>query len=178
MNYAAFTEADTKQVIQLFTDVFSDSEGEAEGLVIGELVSNLISDTPDSDLLGFTARENDTLVGCIFFSRFRVPKNQTAFILSPVAVSTSTQGTGVGQALISFGLEQLKSNGVDLAFTYGDPAYYCKTGFKQITEDIVKAPYPLSQPIGWLAQVLDGSPLKKLVGPTQCVSALSDAKYW
>ena len=178
MKYAAFIEADTEKVILLFTEVFSDSEGEAEGNVIGELVSNLISDTPASDLLGFTAYDNDVLVGCIFFSRFIVPSHRSAFILSPVAVATTAQGTGVGQALIAYGLEKLKLSKVALAFTYGDPAYYCKTGFQKISEDMVKAPYPLSQPIGWLGQSIDGTPMEHLDGPTQCVSALSHSKYW
>ena len=72
----------------------------------------------------------------------------------------------------------LKSLGVNLAFTYGDPAFYSKTGFTQISESVVKAPYVLSQPIGWLAQTLDGNPIKATHGATQCVEALSDQKYW
>lgn len=83
-----------------------------------------------------------------------MPSGQRAFILSPVAVSTDVQGKGVGQALIRYGLDHLKSLGVELVFTYGDPGYYSKVGFEQITEAIVKAPWPLSQPIGWLALAL------------------------
>ena len=63
-------------------------------------------------------------------------------------------------------------------FTYGDPGYYSKVGFEQITETIVKAPCPLSQPIGWLAQSLDGGTVQAMSGPTRCVEALNDPGLW
>jgi len=52
-----------------------------------------------------------------------------AFLLGPVAIHTSYQGKGIGQKLINFGLNTLKENGVELAFTYGDPNFYSKVGF-------------------------------------------------
>ena len=88
------------------------------------------------------------------------------------------QGTGLGQQLINYGLNHLKTLKVNLAFTYGDPSFYSKTGFNQISESAVKAPFELSQPEGWLAQSLDGNPIKAMQGPTKCVEALSDQEYW
>ena len=107
-----------------------------------------------------------------------MPNGQVGFILSPVAVSTYRQGTGIGQRLINYGLDHLRSLNVNLAFTYGDPTYYSKTGFEQISEDVVKAPCPLSQPMGWLAQSLDGNKIQAMVGPTQCVKALNNPSLW
>jgi putative acetyltransferase len=121
---------------------------------------------------------NENIVGCVFFSRFVVPTDEVAFILSPVAIAASEQGAGIGQRLISYGLEHLKSLKVNLAFTYGDPNYYSKTGFNHLSESIVKAPFELSQPEGWLAQSLDGNPIRAMQGSTKCVRALSDKKYW
>jgi putative acetyltransferase len=178
MNLSLFDTSYAQQVIALFTEVFSASEGESEGRVIGELVSKLIATTAPRDLIGCIATDDDAVVGCIFFSRFIVPNGQTAFILSPVAVSTGVQGAGVGQQLINYGLAHLKSLEVELAFTYGNPAYYSKTGFEQLSESVVKAPFELSQPIGWLAQSLDGSPIQAMQGATECVEALGDQKYW
>jgi len=66
----------------------------------------------------------------------------------------------------------------NLAITYGDPAFYSRTSFKQISESVVQAPYVLSQPQGWLAQSLDGSPIKAMWGSTECVEALRERKYW
>ncbi|TNF34849.1 MAG: N-acetyltransferase [Gammaproteobacteria bacterium] len=179
MDFSRFNAADTQAVIALFTDVFSASEGDAEGRRIGQLVSALVAGTPPQDLLGYVARAADgNIVGCIFFSRFWVPDGQTAFLLSPVAIATPVQGTGIGQQLIRYGLQQLASLGVALVFTYGDPAFYGKTGFMPISEQIVAAPCAMSQPEGWLAQSLDGRPVAPMHGATRCVDALADPQYW
>ncbi|MBE9537804.1 MAG: N-acetyltransferase [Proteobacteria bacterium] len=178
MKFTLFNSPYTKEVIELFTKVFSESENESEGQVIGSLVSGLIATTEPGDLVGFVATSNECIVGCIFFSRFIVPSDEVAFILSPVAIATSEQGTGIGQQLINYGLNHLKSLKVNLAFTYGDPRFYSKVGFSQISERVVKAPYELSQPEGWLAQSLDGNPIKAIEGSSRCVGALRDQKYW
>jgi len=178
MRLALFSADDSEIATTLFADVFTASEGEAEGEVIKELVANLLTTTQPQDLFGFTASDNDNLIGCIFLTRFSVPNGQQAFLLSPVAVATKHQGLGVGQQLIRYGLEHLKRRGVELVFTYGDPAFYAKTGFEQVGEDVVKAPFTLSYPDGWLAQSLDGHAIHTMHGVTQCVEALRDSKYW
>lgn len=178
MNTSLFDSSYTQEVVELFTKVFSVSENESEGLLIGNLVSDLITTTELEDLIGFVATSNDRIVGCIFFSRFVVPSDEVAFILSPVAIATCEQGTGIGQQLVNYGLKHLKSLQANLAFTYGDPGFYSKVGFSQISESIVKAPFELSQPEGWLAQSLDGNPIKTMQGSSKCVEGLSDQKYW
>jgi putative acetyltransferase len=178
MKFSLFSASKSQKVIELFKSVFSASEGDAEGQVIADFVANLIATTKPQDLIGCIAEENEIIVGCIFFSRLTVPSGQLAFILSPVAVSTDVQSTGIGQKLIKYGLDYLRSLNVNLAFTYGDPGYYSKTGFEQINERIVKAPWPLSQPIGWLAQSLDGQVIQPMVGTTRCVEALNDPALW
>ncbi|MAZ88563.1 MAG: GNAT family N-acetyltransferase [Cellvibrionaceae bacterium] len=178
MKLSLFSESETKDVINLFKNVFSESEGEAEGEAISEFVSSLIATTQAKDLVGCLAKDNEITVGCIFFSRFTVPSGQVAFILSPVAVATDVQGAGIGQKLIQYGLDHLKSLHVNLAFTYGDPSYYSKVGFEQINESTVRAPFPLSQPIGWLAQSLDGNKMQAMTGSTRCVAALCDPSLW
>ncbi|CAH0991305.1 hypothetical protein SIN8267_01407 [Sinobacterium norvegicum] len=178
MKFSLFNESKSQQVIDLFKRVFSASEGEAEGQVIADFVTNLIATTAPQDLMGCIAEENEMVAGCIFFSRLTVPSGKVAFILSPVAVSTDDQSTGIGQNLIQYGLDHLKSFNVTLVFTYGDPSYYSKTGFEQINESVVQAPCPLSQPIGWLAQSLDGQVIQSMAGPTQCVEALNNPELW
>ena len=178
MKFSLFSESKSQEVIDLVKSVFSASEGDAEGQAIAIFVKNLIATTKSNDLIGCVAVDKDTIVGCIFFSRFTVPSGQDAFILSPVAVSTDFQGIGIGQKLIQYGLDHLRSLNVSLAFTYGDPSFYSKTGFEKIDESIVKAPCPLSQPIGWLAQSLNGQKIQAMVGPTECVEALNDPTLW
>ena len=165
MKLSQFKSSDTQEVIELFTNVFSASEGKSEGHIIGNLVSELIATTDSEDLIGFAAVSDERLVGGIFFSRFIVPSDEVAFILSPVAVATGEQDTGIGQQLINHGLNHLKSLKVRLVFTYGDPSFYSKVGFSQISEKVVNAPFELSYPHGWLAQSLDGSSIKTMQGP-------------
>lgn len=178
MVFSLFDAADTEELLALFTQVFTASEGSEEGQNLAKLVADLLAHTSAEDLIGFTAKQQGRVLGGIFFSRFTVPSGQLAYILSPVAVATECQGRGIGQQLIAFGLDALKARQVELVFTYGDPAFYTKTGFQPITEQLVKAPYPLSQPIGWLAQSLTGTAIAPMHGETKCVAALSDPKYW
>lgn len=178
MKISIFNTNKSDDVINLFTRVFSDAEGKDEGESIGGLVSELINTTDHKDIIGFVAAIEDEIVGCIFFSRLALPSEKEAFILSPVAIATELQGKGIGQQLIKHGIEYLASKNVELVFTYGDPAYYSKVGFRQINESIVKAPVTLTQPEGWLAQSLTGNDIETEHGISKCVKALDNPKYW
>lgn len=178
MKLSEFEQTKSQDVIELFRKVFTDSEGDAEGTLIGSLVSNLIQTTNKHDLIGFVARSEEKIIGSIFFSRLTLPNDQSAFILSPVAIASDQQGKGLGQKLINFGIEHLKSQNIDLVFTYGDPNFYSKVGFTPISENVIKAPLKLSHPEGWLAQPLNNSSIEEMDGSAQCVKALDDPQYW
>lgn len=180
MEFFAYQQSDIPEIQALFHKTFADSEGEAEGKIIGELAAELLTGTPQDDLYCFVAKNgsNKELAACIIFSRMQFEQTVTAFILSPVAVLTPYQGQGFGQKLIRFGLEKLRQDGVELAFTYGDPTFYYQVGFEQIPETQIKAPQPLSYPIGWLAQSLTEAAVPHLPGESSCVPALNKAEYW
>ena len=179
MKLSLFDDSHTDAVIDLLRQAFTDSEGKEEGEMIATLVAELIESTEPSSLVGFMAsNHDDELLGAIFFSRFTVSDQSSAFILSPVGVSTDVQGSSVGQSLITFGLDYLKMQDVEFVLTYGDPNYYTRVGFQQITESLIPAPFPLSQPHGWMAQSLNSKPLSQKPGPTRCVTALSKPEYW
>jgi len=166
-------------IVALFTDTFTASEGAEEGRLIGALVRELLASTPAGNLHVFCAEDDGALAGCILFTRLRYDGDaRQVFLLAPVAVAPDHQRQGVGQALIAQGLDALRQKGLDVAMTYGDPAYYGKTGFRPVTVDQAAAPQPLSQPEGWLAQSLDGDPLIPLRGAAQCVPAFDRPEYW
>lgn len=168
-----------QEISDLFFETFSASEGAAEGAVIRALVDAMMADNFGDALIPFLAVEEQVLVGCIFFSRLRFENDaRRVFLLSPVAVKTDRQKQGVGQKLISFGLETLRQNGVDMAFTYGDPSYYSKLGFEQVSEDVAPAPLPLSMPEGWLAQSLCGQDQAPLAGPSHCIAPFNIPELW
>ncbi len=166
-------------ICDLFVATFSASEGQDEGAVIGGLVRDLMKTTPNQDLFVWSAYGGEELLGCIFFSRLIFAQDdRTAFILSPVAVKTDRQKTGIGQKLIAHGLNELRQNRIDYVTTYGDPNYYSKAGFKQITEEFAQAPLTLSFPEGWLGQSLAGAGEGPLIGVSSCVLALNKPEFW
>lgn len=173
----SYKAIESTTIENLFVDAFTDSEGPEEGKIIGELVANMIRKTPSNDLIGFVMIE-DGLVGAVFFSRFVLPVNKKAYILSPMAIATSLQRQGLGQQLINHGIDALEEESVEILLTYGDPHYYGRFGFETISEQIIESPQPLSFPHGWLAQSLSNEPLVEMPGETRCISALDNAVYW
>lgn len=179
MEFSTGKGSDIQAVVDLFQDVFSASEGADEGALIGAFVQDLLSITPEADVMLYTAYQDTELVGAVAFSRITYPQDsRDVFILSPMAARTDRQKSGIGQALITFGLDQLRNSGVDVVLTYGDPNYYCKTGFLAISEEIAQPPLKLSYPHGWLGQSLDGRELTLLIGPSHCVAALHNPALW
>ncbi|MEX0307781.1 MAG: GNAT family N-acetyltransferase [Ruegeria sp.] len=167
------------EISGLFRDVFSASEGAEEGALIGALTQSMMATTSTDDLNVFFACDGGVLAGCIFFSRVKYEEdNRQVFILSPVAVRTDRQKSGVGQALIQFGLQRLREDGVDYVLTYGDPRYYCKTGFQPISEAFARAPLHLNHPYGWLGQPLSQRGNAPLKGASSCVEALNRPELW
>ncbi|WP_170328883.1 GNAT family N-acetyltransferase [Ruegeria arenilitoris] len=178
LNLNADFKARAVELPELFREVFTASESEDEGRAVSALAADLLNTTPDDDLLGVLAMDRDVLVGCILFSRLHYDQDpRQVFLMSPVAVRTDRQKSGIGQKLIGFGLEQLRLHGVDFVVSYGDPAYYGKTGFQTITEEVAQPPMPLSMPQGWIGQTLSGDQ-KPIEGPSRCVSAFNRPELW
>lgn len=178
MRFQVYEQRRTDEIRRLFLETFSASEGEGEGSLVAGLAEELLTQTDPGSLYCFTANEGDSLVGCIIFTVLGFDQHLSAQLLSPVAVHPEHQRKGIGQQLIRFGLEELKSQGTDLVCTYGDIAFYEKVGFRPVTVEQIPAPFPLSFPHGWLAQSLNGEELPLISGSSRCVEALSRPEYW
>ena len=178
MKLSLYNPNSSDKIVQLFIETFSDSESQSEGEVIGHLVRDIVDGTGANDIYGFVATENEQIIASIFFTRMVFETGINAFILSPVATQTEHQGRGVGQQLISFGLNALKADGVELAITYGDPRFYSKVGFSVVSEQVVPAPQKLTQPEGWMAQSLVGGEIQAIAGKSHCVEAFDRPGLW
>ena len=178
MEIRAHKPSDSTAIESLFVSVFSKSEGEQEGVLIGNLAKELIASTGSRDLYGFVAVDEEQIIGAIFFSRLTFERDIDAFILAPVAVHSDHQGMGIGQALITHGLREMKKRGVLFVTTYGDPNFYSKVGFHPLSQDMVEAPLELSQPEGWLGQALTDDQIETIPGRCSCVEALDNPAYW
>ncbi|MBU1426059.1 MAG: N-acetyltransferase [Gammaproteobacteria bacterium] len=178
MKFKILEKYSKDEVANLFTSVFSSSEGEQEGRLIGKLAFELASRIDNQEIICIGAYENRTMIGAIFFTRLRFDEPIRAYMLAPVAVSTAHQGKGVGQALISFGLRELKNRSAAVIVTYGDPAFYSKVGFQALSEDVIQSPRPLSMPEGWLGQSLSEEPIPILRSRPVCVQEFDKPEYW
>lgn len=178
MIYRAYRAEESTAIQDLFLSVFTESEGREEGALVGRLAAELMAGTDRRDLYGFVAVEKGNVVGAIFLSRLSFEEDIDVFLLAPVAVHTDYQGRGIGQGLITHGLEELKKRGVAVVTTYGDPRFYSRVGFRPLSREMLQAPFPLSQPEGWLGQSLTGNPRVAVPGPCSCVKAFDNPAYW
>lgn len=178
MEFRPYKRNDSTAIESLFVSVFTKSEGASQGTLIGNLSKELIAETDERDLYGFVAVDGGQLIGSIFFSRLTFESDIDVFILAPVAIHSDHQGKGSGQGLINHGLRVIKDKGVRFVITYGDPKFYTKVGFRPISQDNIKPPIKLSQPVGWLGQTLIGDSIKALPGSCSCVKALNNPVYW
>ncbi len=178
MNHKTLDNNSEEEVSRLFTSVFTSSEGEEEGRLIGKLVSELCSGTNNHEIICFGTYEEGTIIGSIFFTRLQFYQAIQVYMLAPVAVSTEHQGKGVGQALINYGLDELKKRSVAVAITYGDPSFYSRVGFKALPENVIKAPLKLSMPEGWLGKSLTEDPIPAIKDRPVCVKEFNNPVYW
>ena len=178
MRFREFRKAEEEVVVAFFVSVFTDSEGKEEGELIGQLSGELFESTKETDLFNFVAEIDGQIVGSIFLSRMVFENENAVLILAPVAVGSEHQGKGIGQGLIKHGLHELQNRGVNCVLTYGDPRFYEKVGFRSVSSEVVRPPFVLSQPEGWLGQSLCDRPIESLLGESSCVKALSNPVYW
>jgi len=178
MNFKILDKNSQKEVTDLFTSVFTSSEGEEEGQLIGSLTLQLSSNIDDQEIICLGAYENELIIGSIFFTRLKINKPINIYMLAPVAISTKNQGKGVGQALINYGLNELKNRSATVAITYGDPSFYSKVGFQSLSENTIQAPLKLSMPEGWLGQSLTEEQIPAIKERPTCVKEFNDSAYW
>jgi putative acetyltransferase len=177
MKYKILDKNSKTEATSLFTSVFTSSEGEKEGKLIGCLASKLSSNIDNEEIICFGGYEEESLIASIFFTRLRFSDGILVYMLAPVAVSTVHQRKGIGQALIQYGLNELKNRSVAVAITYGDPSFYSKVGFQPLSESTIKAPVKLSMPEGWLGQALTNGPIPAINERPTCVREFNDPVY-
>ena len=80
--------------------------------------------------VSLVAVSGDRTVGHIAFSKATVGDAESGwFLLGPVAVLTSSQGQGIGSALVESGLAELRARQASGCVLVGDPGYYSRFGF-------------------------------------------------
>jgi len=178
MNHKILDKKSHQEITNLFTSAFTISEGKKEGRLVGKLASELSSGIDNQNIICFGTVEGEVIIAAIFFTRLRFDKAILVYMLAPVAVSTQYQRKGIGQALINYGLTEIKNRSVKVVVTYGDPSFYSKLGFQPLSENVIQAPLKLSMPEGWLGQSLIEDPIPTVNERPKCVKEFNNPVYW
>ncbi len=89
-------------------------------------------------ILSLVATEKNKVIGHVCFSPVYINSCDYGWCgLAPLSVLPDHQGNGVGENLVSKGLEELEAIGIKGCVLLGDPGYYSRFGFKHDDELIL-----------------------------------------
>lgn len=169
-------ELDIKEISKVHKLAF----GEKEGTEILELIENLFKDETAKPIFSFIATDNEKTIGHVLFTNIKIigKENSHASILAPLAVLPKFQKKGVGTKLIETGFKELKKQGTDFVFTYGDPKFYSKFGFKSASKLNIIPPQkiPSKNKDAWMIKKLNNTKLENV--KVKCANSLKYKKYW
>ena len=167
-------------LVALYTASFTASDGPDEGQAVGALVRDILAQCLPDGAMVYQTTDATGLRAAVLFTPlvYGAGGGPRAMLLSPMAVTTDFQRQGLGQSLLAVALADLRAQGVDLVLTYGDPAFYGKSGFLPADPATLPAPYPLSMPQGWQGVALAGGSLPALQGPCRCVAPFENPAMW
>jgi predicted N-acetyltransferase YhbS len=83
--------------------------------------------------LALVAEENGKLVGHIMLTKTFINAGNEKFaalLLAPLSVALELRKRGIASKLVKKSFELAKSSGFNTVFVVGEPAFYCRFGFK------------------------------------------------
>jgi putative acetyltransferase len=125
--------------------------------------------------LSLIAEVEDRMVGHVAFSPVSVePQNSRnqGLGLGPVAVLPEWQGKGIGEQLISTGIEDCRREGYTFIVVLGEPEYYGRFGFRRASLFGLGNEYGVDDPFMALELKLEGLP--KVPGMVKYVTLFSE----
>ena len=96
-------------------------------------------------LVSLVAELDKRIVGHILFSRMSIEttsRSVSAVALAPMAVLPELQRRGIGERLIRYGLDSLRSRGEQVVIVVGHPNYYPRFGFSSEKARSLESPFP------------------------------------
>lgn len=168
--------ADARAIERIHRCAFPENEGEA----VAALAVRLLEESSVPETLSWVAVRDPSVIGHIALSPVYLEPGSglTGYLLSPLGVLPEGQKGGVGKALVTNGLAELKGRSIDVALVYGDPKYYGRFGFSADVASQFEPPFDLEFPFGWQGLALNpAAELESSVGFT-CVAPLDDPSLW
>lgn len=170
------TPADSDGIRRVHSLAFDESEAAS----VARLACQLLTTQSDPETISLVAEAEEAIVAHAAFSpvRFAGAFDHSGYLLAPLAVRPDRQRLGIGERLTRAGLSHLSAAGVDVVLVYGDPAYYRRFGFGVEDAALFVAPYPMEQPTGWQALLLNQQAKPRHPVGFSCVPPLCDAGLW
>lgn len=153
---------------------------EDERHIISALAVNLLSERTIPETISLVAETEGTVAGHAAFSPVKIGHNENlqGYILAPLGIKPEYQRRRIGTGLIQSGIQKLLAMGANILFVYGDPGYYCKSGFSADAATPYIPPYKLRYPSGWQALVLNECDIAESSFNIACVSSLNNPELW
>lgn len=180
MDIRSTTASDVKDILRIHERAFGhDSEA--------RLVEALLRDPSAEPRLSLLALDGACPVGHILFTRVRLSEPDNAIasaiagaILAPLAVVPEAQKQGIGDGLITAGLDILTKSGTGLVFVLGHPGYYPRHGFAPAGQHGLLAPYPIppEHADAWMVLALKPGLIGTVHGTVACCAELGRPELW
>ena len=169
-------DADLKDVLFIEHEAFKSNKE-------ANLTKEMLADPTAKPLLSLIAIIEDQPVGHILFTTAHIsnnPNKASISFLAPLAIIPNYQKQGIGDKLITKGLEILVKSGVDLIFVMGHPKYYPKQGFTPASTLGIETTYPIPEEVAdaWMVQVLNPKVIGTVSGKEICCDALNKPELW
>jgi putative acetyltransferase len=168
-------DADLNDVLFIECEAFNSTKE-------AELTRDLLADPTAKPLISLIAFVDSSPAGHVLFTKAHLTSNPelSVSILAPLAVVSSFQRQGVGEALVKKGLQLLTEANVDIVFVLGHPTYYPRHGFKPAGKLGFKAPFPIPEKDAdaWMVQELHPNIIGTVSGEVICCDALNKPEHW
>lgn len=93
--------------------------------------------------LGFTAHDDDRIIGSIRFTEVSIGGVAGGLLLGPLVIDPGYAGKGAGRRLIERGLGAACDQGYRLVLLVGDLTYYERNGFRMVPPGQILLPGPV-----------------------------------
>lgn len=148
---------DYKDIISLILRSFSEGTNYSDGTDVIALVQEIRESEYYIPELSFVAELNGEIVGYFMFSLFPISKTANGgyseekseiVMLAPVAVHADHLRQGIGQTMLTMGIEKVKELGFKGITVEGDFHFYNRLGFKTSSEFGIypTSGYPMCEP--------------------------------
>ena len=175
INIRPATKLDQDRIQAIYWSAFPDSETQA----VSALALNLLNVATEPKTLTLLAEVKGTVIGHITFSPVAIEQESwQGYILAPLAVDPEHHQQGAGSALITEGIKQLREQGINRIFVYGDPTFYGRFGFNTEAAANFLPAYQLQYPFGWQGLIVKDDGLADSTQTIHCVDALNQKALW